>query len=362
MTSKKFLSNKRTAQQTISISPALKEWIERYVNVNRKKNPKDTRFGSISSFYNYVMEKNMEILEHGKTLDDFKRFVDSRTKNFFDRITFRGVLPFHEDMVRTHKYTHLNFKRLISFLFAVRNLYLEGVEPNDYNKLIENFQILKNFFIENNIARETRLELITDGDSRYPKAIFEFIGNYKNLFWENCKLNAAVFGIIGAKISEIIYSDKDLYCRFNLDSTDLIFRKDLAKKERIKLINDNMSLLINYRQIINDKDFYLWMKLAEDKEIYINFNNSDTQKRWLELISDEINQFGEKTEIPLDLLKFFEKLHWIDIENEKDLSFRFRLSEEKNHEELQFLVNLLSKYSKITQLNGIYNLEEIITS
>jgi len=362
MTSKKFLSNKRTAQQTISISPALKEWIERYVNVNRKKNPKDSRFGSISSFYNYIMEKNMEILEHGKTLDDFKRFVDSRTRNFFDRITFRGVLPFHEDIVRTHRYNHLNFKRMTSFLFAVRNLYLEDVEPNDYNKLMENFQILKNFFIENNIVKETRLELVAKGDSRYPKAIFEFIGNYKNLFWENCKLNAAVFGIIGAKITDVIYSDKDLYCRFNLDGTDLIFRKDLAKKERIKLVNDNMNLLINYRQIINDTDFYLWMKLAEDKGIYINFNSKDTQKQWIELISNEIKEFGETTDISLDLLKFFERLHWIDIESEKDLSFRFRLSEEKNHEELQFLLNLLSKYSKITQLNGKYNLEEIITS
>ncbi|MFW9947006.1 MAG: hypothetical protein ACFFDX_09290 [Candidatus Odinarchaeota archaeon] len=357
MTSKKFLSNKRTAQQTISISPALKEWIERYVNVNRKNNPKDSRFGSISSFYNYIMEKNMEILEHGKTLDDFERFVDSKTRNFFDRITFRGVLPFHEDMVRTHKYTHLNFKRLTSFLFAVRNLYLEGVEPNDYNKLMENFQILKNFFLENNIIKKTRLELITKGDSRSPKAIFEFIGNYKNLFWENCKLNAAVFGIIGAKITEVIYSDKDLYCRFNLDSTDLIFRKDLAKKERIKLVNDNMNLLINYRQIINDKDFYLWMKLAGDKEIYINFNNESTQKRWLEIISEDINQFGEITDNSLDFLKFFEKLHWIDIESEKDLSFRFRLSKEKNHEEIKFLINSLSKHSKVTQLNGIYNLE-----
>ncbi len=42
-TSKKFLSNKRTSKQTIVISPALKEWIERYVNVNRRKNPGDER-------------------------------------------------------------------------------------------------------------------------------------------------------------------------------------------------------------------------------------------------------------------------------------------------------------------------------
>ncbi|MFX0142273.1 MAG: hypothetical protein ACFFDN_52020, partial [Candidatus Hodarchaeota archaeon] len=149
------------------------------------------------------------------------------------------------------------------------------------------------------------------------------------------------------------------YCRFNLDSTDLIFRKDLAKKERIKLVNDNMNLLINYRQIINDKDFYLWMKLAEDKGIYINFNNNDTQKRWLELIADEIKEFGESTDFSLDLLKFFERLHWIDIESENDLRFRFRLSEEKNQEEIQLLINFLSKYTKVIELNGIYNLEEI---
>ena len=60
-TSKKFLSEKKTSQQTISISPALKDWIERYVSVNRKEYPKDMRFKSISSFYNYTMDKCMEI-------------------------------------------------------------------------------------------------------------------------------------------------------------------------------------------------------------------------------------------------------------------------------------------------------------
>ncbi len=50
MTSKKYLSNKRTAQQTISTSPAIKDWVKRYVNVNRSKDPNDESFKSISTF------------------------------------------------------------------------------------------------------------------------------------------------------------------------------------------------------------------------------------------------------------------------------------------------------------------------
>ena len=148
-----------------------------------------------------------------------------------------------------------------------------------------------------------------------------------------------------------------MYCRFNLDTTDLIFRKDLAKKERIKLVNDNMSLLINYRQIINDKDFYLWMKLAENKEIIINFSNEETQKQWIELMIDKLKSISGTDNISIDILELFERLHWIDINKETELSFKFRISEEKHQKEIKFLINLLSRYSKITQIDGNYYLE-----
>lgn len=357
MTSKKFLSNKKTANQTISISPALKDWIERFVNVERKKHPNDTRFKSISSFYTYIMEKSMEILERGKSLEDFERFVDSNTENFFDSMTFKALIPFHEEVARTHRYTDITFKQLTRFLFAIRKLYLDGIEPYDYDTLLDRFEVFRKFYLENKIAKEMRLELFTNGNVRYPKAIFEFVGNYQNLFWENCKLNAAVLGIVGTRITDVIYSVKDLYCRFNISATDLIFRNDIPKKDRIKLVQDNVNTLINLKYVINDEDFYLWMKLAKDRGLIINFNNEKVKNRWIELIVNEIKKFGDKDQFKLDFLKFFEKLHWIEIESEDQLRFKIRLSEEQYKNEINWLLDLASKYSKVNQSNGKYYLE-----
>ena len=56
MTTKRYMSNKKTSQQTISISPSLKDWIRRYVSVMHKKNPRDRNYKSISAFYYSVME------------------------------------------------------------------------------------------------------------------------------------------------------------------------------------------------------------------------------------------------------------------------------------------------------------------
>ena len=95
MTSKKYLSNKKISQQAISISPALKDWIKRYVNVMAKKNPHDERYKSISSFYCNVMEKVLTIFETKKTLDDLDKIVDREIENLYsNRVTLFG--PFLE--------------------------------------------------------------------------------------------------------------------------------------------------------------------------------------------------------------------------------------------------------------------------
>lgn len=79
----KTLSKKKITQQTISISPLLKEKIENYISKFNKKNPKDSRFKSVSAFYNSVMEQTMEIFSKGKTLEDLDRFVDAEIQGFF---------------------------------------------------------------------------------------------------------------------------------------------------------------------------------------------------------------------------------------------------------------------------------------
>ena len=59
------------------------------------------------------------------------------------------------------------------------------------------------------------------------------------------------------------------------------------------------------------------------------------------------------------MLKFLERLHWIDIESERELQFQIRLSDVKNKEEIQFLKRILSKKSEISQRDGNYYLKNI---
>ena len=57
MTSQKYLSLKKTAIQTVSLSPALKEWLQRSVRVHNRQAPKNERFKSVSAFASDAIEK-----------------------------------------------------------------------------------------------------------------------------------------------------------------------------------------------------------------------------------------------------------------------------------------------------------------
>lgn len=359
MVSERPLSKKKITQQTISISPALKDRIEQYVIENHKKNSKDNRFKSISAFYNYVIEKTIDCFEQGKTLDDFEAFVDSEIKNFFDKISFKALIPYYETAIRTNRYTHPLFEKNTFFYLTLRRLYLDRMDPYDITSIKSIFNRVKNYMVSNNLTKEVNLDLFTGKTGKELSGVFEYAGLYKNLTIENCKYNAAFFGLLGVKITNFLFSDKDNYFRFDLKTTDLFYRKDLAKKERINLINDNLSYFFNYLRIINDKDYYFWMKLADDKQAIIKFNNEEAKKDWLNLIESEIDKFGDKGEYLLNILKFFEKLHWIEIESEKDLIFQLRISKSKFEKEIDYLLKVLSKKSEISHINGKYQVKKL---
>lgn len=352
MTSKRLLSNKKTSQQTISISPALKDWIKRYVNVNRNENPNDERFKSVSAFYNRVMEKVMENFEKGKTLDDFERFVDEKISNFYDEFSFNAIIPVHEIIVKTNRYTLFPYDKIPRFLFTLRNFYKGKYEENNIKQLNNLLKRMEAYFNSNKIAKNVKFEVYQSKNSKFPSFIIEYVGNYKNLDFESNKLTAAVLGILGLKIKDFIHSKNELYFKFDVDATELFYEKKLLKKERFKLIEYNLSYLINYYNIINDKDYYLWMKMADDKDLIINFNDENVKKKWLNLIESEIRKHGDKDDLLLNILKFFEKLHWIEIENEKLLKFEVLFFDEK-----EYLLSFLSKYSRITQSEGHYYLK-----
>jgi len=360
MASERKLSKKKTTQQTISISPALKARIEKYVNDNNKKNPKDNRFKSISAFHNYVLEKTMDCFDNDKTLDDFQSFIDSEIQDFFDKISFKALIPYYENAVKPNRYTDPTFNKLPFLYLTIRRLYFSIMDPYDINSIKNLFNRLRNYLLSNNLTKESNLDLFTGKSKTDFTGIFEFSGIYRNLSFENCKYMAAIFGLIGGKITNCLYLEKDNYCRFDLKATDLFFRKELDNKsERMKLINYNISQLINYMRIINDDDYYLWMKMAEDKNIFISFNNSEARKEWFNLIENELERFGEKEDYTLNMLRFFERLHWVDVESERELKFHIRLSEPKNKDEIQLLKKILSRKSKISQRDEKYYLENI---
>ena len=59
MTSQKYLSQKKTACQSISLSPALKEWLQRYVRVRHREKPNEDQFKSVSAFISSLLLKKM---------------------------------------------------------------------------------------------------------------------------------------------------------------------------------------------------------------------------------------------------------------------------------------------------------------
>jgi len=358
MTSKKFLSDKKTSKQTISISPALKEWVERHVNVNHQKHPGDDRFKSISAFYNYVMEKSMESFAKGKSLEDFENFVDGAFIEFQNPFSFSATIPIYEPAIKLNRYTNLDIDNTIKFLLAMRRLaYSSGFDPNDLDTVRNFIDRTKNYFFSNKLTKLYEYEIIENKNNKKPiKFIFEFAGFYHNISFENFKLNIAILSIFGLKLSNLIYSPDENYCKMELKPTYLYFSKEIAKKARLKLIEDNMIYLINYDRITKDKDYYLWMKMAIDKDISISFKNEKVKRKWITLIIGEIRNYGEREDFLLNLLKLFKILHWIDIENEYELSFKITLSKIKNKDEREYLLNFLSEYSQVSEDEGKYYL------
>jgi hypothetical protein len=199
-----------------------------------------------------------------------------------------------------------------------------------------------------------RLEISSGKDREPTRATLEFLGKYKNLHFENCKFFAAVFGILGIRIIDFVYSPDDYYCRLDLLETNLLFnREDLAKKERLKLIEKNVNYIINYNRMLDDDDYYLWLRLSDDNDIFVSFKNQTVFNKWIKIIEAHLRKFGKQEEFLAKILQFFNKLHWIRIENIKNLSFRIERVIEENKEQRQYLFNYLSKISEISEIEGI---------
>jgi hypothetical protein len=355
MTSKKYLSRKKTSQQCISISPALKDWIQRYVSKKRKENPEDNRYKSISAFYTSVMENVLNAFEEGKTLEDFDRFVDQEVYSFYDEFSFKALIPLYEMVVETNKYTKIDYERTIHFFSQMHDFFKRFLKKRDINKIETFLKRIKNYFNQNKICSYLNFELITHEDSTYPRFRIEAVSIYKNIIYENIKFFSAIFGLLGIKIEEFIYSEKDSYYRIDAQATDLFFENKFLKRKFMTLLEHNLNYFTQYQRLLKDEDYYLWMKMAEDKDVIIDFADDFSKQRWLERIQKDIEHYGQKGDQILTLLYFFERLHWIDIENENPIIFRIRLPQ-NNKEQRAFLLDYFSKITEIKEHNGKFYL------
>ncbi|MFO7797010.1 MAG: hypothetical protein ACQERB_00075 [Promethearchaeati archaeon] len=356
MTSKKYLSTKKTSQQCISISPALKDWINRYVNKMKNEHPEDERYKSISAFYTQVMEKTLNAFERGKTLDDFEKFVDEEVNSFYDKFSFKATIPFYEMILETNKYTELDYEGTLSFFSAMKIFFKDYFTEKDVNKLEIFIKRLENYFRENNLSSHLNFEVITQNDSIYPKFRVEVTSLYKNLIYENAKFVSAIFGLLGIKLTSFIHSPKNSYYRIEAEGIELMFEENVSREELRKLIDYNIQFFINYTGVLKDHDYYLWMKMASDKDVSIDFEDDFARHRWIKLIEENIEKYGNMENRLLNFLRFFEKLHWIEIENEQELIFRIRLNPSKQ-EQREFFLEYLSNYVKVKEYNGKYYLK-----
>ena len=345
MVTKRYLSTKKISSQNISISPSLKEWIERYVRKMHKENPDDRRYRSISAFYCESMEKMLKTFEQGKTLDDFDKLVDKEVEDLIDKFTYKALIPMHEVAVEMNKFIPFSIGSIVQYCYFIRNYFKKNFDKYNVEKLNVAFERFKKFALSNKIVKDFNFDFLPGKDKNEFTGIVEFSGYYKNLHFLNCKYIATILGSFGSKVTKFTYSPENIYARLDIKSTEWFFKDGISKKIRLKLIEDNLNLLVNYHRIVSDADHYLWIRMANDTEIFLNFENQETRDKWIEKVEADILKYGSKGDFLIKMLEFFERLHWIKIFDRDELSFEIKLSNEKHREDLQFLLDYFSEKS-----------------
>ena len=303
------------------------------------------------------MEQILEIFEKGKTIDDFKAVIDSGIRNVWDSFVAKVLIPSYDSSIKKHRYSGLNINKFMRFLIPMRKFYLSEVGFDIYDGIKKYYERIKDFGHPKNITEYMNLEFYRGEKGKQDSIIYEFKGKQKNTHYEYSKMDAMIIGMIGCKITNCVYSSRDLYLRYEIEPTKLLYEEELHLKERKQLIKHNLEFLTNFTRVIRDKDLYLWMKQAEDNDLVVSFKNKKAFDRWIKKIEDDLLKFGDKEEFLLDILHFFEKMHWIRIDNEEELRFHFALPEDKFTDEKCFFYDYISNHAEIIQSDGVYYLK-----
>ena len=79
-------------------------------------------------------------------------------------------------------------------------------------------------------------------------------------------------------------------------------------------------------------------------------------KRILKKITKDLNLYRKGDDFLLNLLRFFEKMHWISLISDKTREFVVEIEEEKK--EYLWMIETLNGYGKMSKNENIYQFEE----
>ncbi|TFG19984.1 MAG: hypothetical protein EU533_06390 [Promethearchaeota archaeon] len=348
MSPKKYLSEKKTSVMSITISPALKEWVTTYVKRKQRELPEDDAFKSISAFVCGTLEKTLKMFESGKTFDDFEKVMDKRIEDIFGRLSGNLFLPIIEPGSILNAYVPLKFSKLSGLYMQMLKFYLNELDPKNIHNMENLFQRIKARYIFSGLTSDMRLELLK-GEN---KGVIEHIGGpYKYLHYLNLKFLVSMFGLLGAKLLSIDYIKDQNYCKMEYLITDIFYNKNASKKERIQLLEENSKFFTNFERIIQDEPVHTWIPLSNDTTTFVAFKELKDFNSCIEKVENDFKQFGENIDFFLHILKFFENIHWIRIINEEDLTFEIDLPKERFSDQIEYLLSYLSKYPIIIKKN-----------
>jgi len=334
------LSKKITDRLTISISPYLKDWLNRFVKEESKKNPKVEKFSSISRFISHIIELSLEISEENKSLEELKELPGNTILEFYDDITFRAVIDTYEENIEKSKYDMLESDQIITLYLKYKDFLTDDNHVLTDDIMDKKVKEFNKFFAANNVTNKFNLKV--KGNKYY----IDFSGRYPNIHFVHCKGIIGIFGILGMKLIDIIIG-KD-YSKMEFEKTYLFNSLELNKKERKRLYRQNIKKLCNYFAIVNDKRHHLWITLSNYENNIISFRNRTEGKVTIDEIVEEIikySKYGYKREI----LKLFEKFNWIKVTETltKEIPFEFSISEENHQMEIDLTLDTLNRYGNL---------------
>jgi hypothetical protein len=318
--------SKKKNRRSITLPEFLEEWILRYLKYQQSKAQKkgtevDRRYENFSSLTSYILERVMNLFLTGKNLEDLQMIPDRKIQKFYDKITFKAVIPYYEQVVYSHKYQELDIKALLNLFMLYRNFFTEGksISLKEAPDMMHRF---RRYMKENNVTKDLTVEL--DGN----KFIVQYFGNSQNIHYDNSKWIASFAGILGLKLTKINYSTN--YTRFDLELTSLFIKSEPMIEERSNLFISNCKKFTNYARTINDEDrLHFWMKLAKNNKVIITFGTVEDGLRYISDIIEDLRKNPLNDKLISMVMKMFHHFGWIKIEDLEEYSFICKLN--NNH-------------------------------